>query len=191
MENKIQYYLEVVAKLRRAPTAYGKAPHKLILLLTLTELIELGEVEKNEFPIMGELLALYLENWNLLVDTANLSNIHLPLFHLQRDGIWELMNTTRSTAFSSFSQLKRQINHGKFDADFFSFLKSRDNRNLFVRELIEAYFPSTGKKYFEKLQKRNIYDLMETWIANDRPATYDNEAIEYEDTFVRRAAFKK
>jgi putative restriction endonuclease len=60
-------FLHALTHLNRAPTKFGKAPHKPVLLLTLIELMESGYVNENRLYPDTELVGVFQENWRLLV----------------------------------------------------------------------------------------------------------------------------
>ena len=94
--NDLSDFLYKLTHLNRAPTKYGKAPHKPILLITLLELMDSGYVTINRFYPDTELVGVFQENWRLLVDTANQPDFTQPFYYLQsekmeQDPIWQLV----------------------------------------------------------------------------------------------------
>ena len=55
----LDQFIQGIAKLKRANTNYGKAPHKPILLLTLIELIDKSMVAVNAFRINADFGGLF------------------------------------------------------------------------------------------------------------------------------------
>ncbi|SEL41060.1 hypothetical protein [Parapedobacter koreensis] len=78
-------YLHALTHLKRAPTRYGTAPHKPVLMLTLMELVEKGIVLDNRFEANAELVGTFLENWQLLVTTPHQADFTQPFYCLQSD----------------------------------------------------------------------------------------------------------
>ena len=73
-------YLSKLLHLNRAPTKFGKTPHKPVLLITLLELMDKGYVTDNQFPPDTELVGTFQENWRLLVTTANQPDFTQPYY---------------------------------------------------------------------------------------------------------------
>ena len=44
-------FLSALTHLNRAPTKFGKAPHKPVLLITLLELMESGQIDVSAWPM--------------------------------------------------------------------------------------------------------------------------------------------
>ena len=80
-------FLYALTHLNRAPTKFGKAPHKPVLLITLLELMESGYASDNRFYPDTELVGVFQENWRLLVDTANNPDFTQPFYYLQSEKI--------------------------------------------------------------------------------------------------------
>ena len=55
-------FLYALTRLKRAPTKFGKAPHKPVLLLTLLELMESGYASENRFYPDTKLVGVLQEN---------------------------------------------------------------------------------------------------------------------------------
>jgi putative restriction endonuclease len=59
---RLAFYANKLSKLKQGGTAYGKAPHKPIFLLTLFELIEKQFITENKVCVTPELVATFKEN---------------------------------------------------------------------------------------------------------------------------------
>lgn len=77
MNPAVQPYLHALTHLKRAPTRYGTAPRKPVLVLTVLELIAEGTVADKRFHANAELVGTFLENWRLLVMFNLCLGIHL------------------------------------------------------------------------------------------------------------------
>lgn len=67
----LQVYLSKFQKLKQGNTAYGKAPHKPILLLAVIQQIEKGNIVENRIYLTPDLVAEFIETFRLLVHTGN------------------------------------------------------------------------------------------------------------------------
>src|SRR5690606_10704754 len=61
----LRKYLHKLTRLNRAPTVYGKAPHKPVLLISIIDLFEKGMITANRIFVNTELVATFRENWDL------------------------------------------------------------------------------------------------------------------------------
>ena len=62
MARDLPYYAKKFANLR-VDKARGTAPHKPILLLTVLDLFEKGQIHRNELYLSAELIANFLKFW--------------------------------------------------------------------------------------------------------------------------------
>lgn len=147
-------YLRKFAHLRtdksrsRWPAATtGRAPHKPLLLLSVMDLFEQGEVPSNIVelpPDLGETFARY---WEKVLPFDRRGNIALPFFHLRSEGFWRLMpkpgkeEALRSASqIRSLSQLEGHTLGARLDEDLYQLLQARECRDRLRRILIETYF---------------------------------------------------
>jgi putative restriction endonuclease len=65
----------------------GVAPNKPILILSIIELIQQGQLQQNYIELSAELIATFLKLWSDLEIQRN-ADIGLPFFHLSSDGFW-------------------------------------------------------------------------------------------------------
>src|ERR1700748_2275378 len=113
-------YLSKLLGLKRAPTKFGKAPHKPILLITLLELLDRGHVFDGHFAPDTELVGIFQENWRLLVTTANQPDFTQPFYYLQSkkvagQPIWQLVaqpGCQINAHISSILTLVRVVDYG-------------------------------------------------------------------------------
>ena len=79
-------YLQKFKTLNRASVNGVKAPHQPILLLSVIQSIECGEIIDNKIEITSELVARFKDNWNLLVHNNFLQpRFALPFYHLVKN----------------------------------------------------------------------------------------------------------
>ena len=77
----LQKYVVQFQKLRQGVTKYGKAPHKPVLLLAVLHQIEKENILDNRIYLTPELVAEFIETFNLLVITINRPEFTLPFYH--------------------------------------------------------------------------------------------------------------
>ena len=88
MKKDLKYYIDRFQHLRQAPTKYGPAPHKAVLLLSIIRGIELGFITENKIVASPIMLSLFKTTWGALVTTANTAAFTLPFFHLRSSKFW-------------------------------------------------------------------------------------------------------
>ena len=67
----LKKYINKFQKIR-TDNKNGEAPHKPVSLITLIELIQKQETPTNQIFLSPELVALYKDNWSILVTTTSL-----------------------------------------------------------------------------------------------------------------------
>ena len=88
MTEPLSYYLNKIKHLRVDRTHGVPAPHKPLLLLTVFDLIERGEITQNRIEISPLLVETYLNYWkNIPTGQPRLYN---PFPRLRTSGFWHL-----------------------------------------------------------------------------------------------------
>ena len=192
MHTHFKKYQALLSSLRRGPTAYGIAPHKPVLLLSLIDRIEQGHLQENHIPIDSELFGLFRSNWKKLVATQNVRDITLPLYHLS-DGLgWTLVGKNGEKIehkLSSQLQIVARVGYGQFDPAFFHFLQSQENRDLARIILLDTYFPQTKANYLQEKSLPAYVLEIEQSIVEEGGATYRKYTREIEG-YVRDWKFR-
>lgn len=194
-------YLTKLTRLKRANTAYGLAPHKPVLLLSMLELIEKGIVNNNRIYVNTDLVATFQENWRLLATTLNQPDFTQPFYYLQSEKvegqqIWFLQpkpGCQINAHIKSVTRLAEVLEHGHFADDFYIVLTNPEGRNIIKTVLLDTYFPQTRSQFTQSKAKGEgyIHDL-EAYILNEPEARYRTIKIETEeDVFVRGGLFKR
>jgi putative restriction endonuclease len=87
----IEFFVKKFSRLNTATVRGNKAPHKPILLISIIQSIEVGEILKNKIFITADLVARFKDNWHRLVrDEGFTENFSLPFYHLHSEGFWFL-----------------------------------------------------------------------------------------------------
>ena len=170
MKKDLAYYTERFQHLRQAPTKFGPAPHKVILLLSIIRGIELGFITENKIVASPIMLCLFKTTWSSLVTTANTAAFTLPFFHLRtskfwhfkaKDGFEDWLN--QSKAINSLSQLQTAIQYAYFDGELFLLLSSSHSRNILRKILLDTNFPAGDWK---SLSKKTYFDKVSSEISS-------------------------
>jgi len=194
-------YIHALTHLNRAPTKFGKAPHKPVLLLTLLELMESGYATDNRFYPDTELVGVFQENWRLLVDTANHPDFSQPFYYLQSEKIdhlpyWQLIampGCQVNAHIKSINKLISVVNYGRFSDEIFMYLSDASHRAHMRQLLIETYFPSKAKNFAtHKQNNEGYFHDLEAYIMNAPEARKKIIKIETEEeVYVRSGLFKR
>jgi putative restriction endonuclease len=193
----ISFFLKKLSKLRVDLTKGAPAPHKAVLLLSVIQGMEDGEIRENKIIITPELVARFKDNWSMLVHSDQFSpNFSLPFYHLKSGGFWHLHThpgmevlLTSSGSIKSFSGLKSAVAYASLDEGVYELLLNRVNRELAIQTLLITYLG--GQQL-----KRSGYDLfrnVENQILNEPASEYQSgiAAADEEEIFVRGGVFKK
>lgn len=192
-------YLAKLLRLNRAPTKYGKAPHKPVLLLTLLEMIDKGF--GNRFAPDVDLVGIFQENWQLLVNTPNQADFTQPYYYLQSERvsgepIWKLIplpGCQINAHIKSVQTLAHVVSHGVFHPELFALLSIQENRILVRDQLVTCYFPDTAANFYNaKTGATGYYHDLKAWVLNEPAATRKVLRVQTEEeVYVRSGLFKR
>lgn len=131
-----------------ATTSY-RAPHKPLLLLSVLDLFEQGQVTSNLIEISPDLGETFTQYWEQILPFDRRGNLALPFFHLRSEGYWHLLPRRgkeevldSASQIRSLSRLRETIIGARLDEALYELLRVREPRNLLRSILIETYFAS-------------------------------------------------
>lgn len=78
-------------------STFGKAPHKPLLFLCVTDLYRENPSRANRIEPTLYIEESFNDYWRLLYGRDNVSTFALPFFHLQHDEFWFLVGTNSGT----------------------------------------------------------------------------------------------
>lgn len=200
----LQTYLRILGKLNRASINGVKAPHKPILLLSVIQSYESGEIKENRIEITGALVARFRDNWNWLVkDHFFHPKFELPFYHLHhknsrssKEKFWFLKSypgkeilLTSSGSIRSFSQLKESVAYAFLDEPLFELMQKHESRMILQHFILDHYFKNASSTALPL----KLFDIVEKQILQEAPSGYQQliEQADEEEIFVRCAVFKK
>ncbi|SDS31358.1 putative restriction endonuclease [Gillisia sp. Hel1_33_143] len=207
-EKLISKYITNFYNLNRGTSrGMGKAPHKLILLLSIISLIKKQEILNNKIFITSALVLEFRNIWKKLVRTEHTENFALPYFHMRSEPFWYLVekpdgriSITKSKSIKSFKNLKENVAFAEIDNDLFYLLTQPYSRSILETALLSKYFPQNYKDFLEynvNLEESQIeYEIQNTDSKEYREKlmalknTMKQEQFE-EEIFVRGGLFKK
>lgn len=193
----LQVYISKLKKLKQGNTAYGKAPHKPVLLLAVIHQIEKGGILENRLYLTPDLVAEFIETFRLLVITDNRPEFSLPFYHLKNEGFWHLQAKSDQILrgyVKSINVLNEIVDYAYFDAPLFALMQNPETRQLLKHTLLNTYFPNTQSIYLATQPNTHAYiRALENDILNEPRATYQTPpSVKDEDEqFVRGSLFKK
>ena len=125
----------------------NQAPHKPLLLLSVLDLFEQGEVASNLIKLTPDLGELFAQYWTTVLPFDRHGNLALPFFHLRSEGFWHLLSReSKEEVLNSASQIRslsrlREISVGaRLDEALYELLHIQEPRDLLRSVLIETYF---------------------------------------------------
>lgn len=207
-EELISKYLLQFKNLNRGYTkGLGRAPHKPILLLSILQLIENGDIQTNRITISADLLLKFRTTWEQLVETNHVQNFALPFFHMRSEPFWFLVpkpgkniSLTRSKSIKSFRHLKETFAYAELEKDLFLLVQNPLSRTVLEQYLLDNYFANSKERY-SKTEMSYQENLITIEILNEPSEVYKEqikrlrETLEEdqfeEEVFVRGGLFKK
>ena len=196
----LQKYAKAFTQLNRGQTIYGLAPHKPILLLSLIELIDRGEVQDNIF-MLHQVVPIFKDNWQLLVTTANNEDITQPFYYLQNDRaagkqFWQLQPNAGyqiNTHIKSLRKLAEACAFGALSKELWLLLLEPQNRSYLQQLLLQAYFPEQQVFFNAAKNVGQEYLLLATeHILNENAPKYGERRVyTTEQVIVRDGLFQR
>lgn len=190
-------YIGLFSKLNRATKNGVKAPHKPILLLSILQTINYGEIKENKIEITPVLVARFKDNWKWLVRESFFNaNFSLPFFHMRSEKFWHLKTLpgkeiilTNSNSIKSFAQLKDSVDYAYLDELLFNTLQQKESRDILYQFLLEHFFNYP----LSKNSKNGLFDEITNQILHDTQPAYQKliENADEEEIFIRSGVFKK
>ncbi len=201
----ITRYLTAFEKLNRGITKYGKAPHKIIFLITVLQAFRNNLIQKNEVYVTPELVALFRITWNKLVFTDHVNNFALPFWHLKREGFWHLIPKPGFEAaflfkksVSSLGELNATVFYAKLDRELFELMRNETDNTIMQQYLLDLYFPENKNAFNNSaLGQQKLFDDIESKIIHEAPEDYRKEIEvllsekDEEEIFIRGSLFKR
>ena len=141
----LKKYIKEVTNLKRDKAHGPPSLHKPLLLLTVIELIEDGQIQENKILYSSVLRATYKKYWSKV--KKGRPNDVLPFYHLTGDGFWhlhanigkkeKLKNTPKIKTISGLNEI---VAYASFDEPLFLLLTNVEHREMIRQTLISRYF---------------------------------------------------
>lgn len=208
MNEVLEHYVRAVTRMR---TAAGKkqypadtrhrAPHKPILLLSIFDQFDQGEITRNFVPFSAELADLFASYWDLVMPVDRTPRMFLPFFHMKNDGFWQLLPQPGKEAIleaipqiAGTAQLRDTVLGGQFDEDLYQLILIKEHRDVLRTAVIKKYFADSIQRILMQQAEINVtayqysQNLLET--ARKRSAHSDSSAASAEQP-VRDQGFRR
>ena len=164
----LEYYIDCFKNLNRSKKAGEVAPHKVVLLLAVIELIEKGTIKNDIIELSDELIDTFDRIWDSSVRSNVFKcNIMLPYFHMNSEPFWQLIEHkhTRPITTPSINTLRSNYKGAKIDRELFNLLSAPlsklDLRNVLCKQidLPESMMP-TGHDLYRNILKAQGIDYL-------------------------------
>lgn len=198
MNDQLLKYIKKFTRLRVGHSNGQPAPHKPLLLLSIIQEIEIGNIRENKIRITAELVARFKDNFFHLIKVENFTtNFSLPFYHLNSEGFWHFnyqigkqLQLTSSFSIKSLKQLQEVIDYAYFDDDLFLLLIQNESRSILKDSIIETYFNGRIDK---EIILNNYFQEVEELLLNEPAVAYKKEilTLDEDEIFIRKGAFKK
>lgn len=196
MSNVLTYYLNKIERLRIDRSHGIPAPHKPILLLAVTDLIEEGAITNNKIELSPQLVESFLKYWYLV--HLDKPRIFLPFFHLKSDKFWhlyakagneQLLATTKQ--INSMTHLASIVAFANLDENLFLLLHRADAREVIRQKIIEVYFPEQAEKFRLAISENQEINSIENLLLKEAEKKTPDTSKVVTDTPKRNIAFRR
>lgn len=151
MHSDLQKYVDMFASLH-VNKQYGKvAPHKAVMLLSVMDLVEMGEIDSNRVVFSNRLEDQFHKNWSRYVGLSDVfkPNLGTPFWHLHREPFWHLVPFEggdedvelyfKGNPYSP-GTTRRLIKYAVMDNGLFEHMRCYSDRLELRTSLIKNYF---------------------------------------------------
>jgi putative restriction endonuclease len=142
-----QQWLERLYNLHRDKRGSHERPHKPVLLLSILDMLERGQIAKNEIALSPELVKTFRRYFDVVRQQDDKPTIENPFYHLSGDKFWQLEKPGAGPIYEpghassppSMRILKSAA--GRFDPGLWELMRNRGSRNQLREALVTRYFP--------------------------------------------------
>ena len=150
----------------------NRAPQKPLLLLSMLDLFELGEINSNLIEITEDLLDLFDQYWVRALPFMKPSTLAMPFVRLESDGFWHVARRNEGESLlgrpeRSIAQLQERTFGARLDEALYQHLQIQENRRLLRSVLV-------GDKYFSNEARES---LLQQGFVNQEAFAYSEELL--------------
>jgi putative restriction endonuclease len=186
----IESYIRLFANLNTDKSASrwpdhvrNRAPQKPILLLSVLDLFDLGEIDSNLIEISENLLDLFDRYWVRALPFIRPSTLAMPFVRMENEGFWHIVRLKEGESLfgrseRSVAQLRERVFGACLDEALYQHLQVEANRGLLRSVLV-------GDRYFSNEARES---LLQQGFVNREAFIYSEELLKNpEDPEVREA----
>jgi putative restriction endonuclease len=150
MVKDCKHWLHKIATLRIDRARGDPAPHKPLLLLTILEMADKGEITGREIALSADLAFRFSVFWSIVAQRRRQRpEVRLPFHHLKSSGMWVPL-----TVEGKPSPNRMLTTTLRLDASFFACLADQEFRDQAKRVLIET------EPYFRPEERVELYSML-------------------------------
>jgi putative restriction endonuclease len=140
-------YVNDFATLSVAVSKGKKLPHKAILLLSIMQMIEDGDLANNMIPLDNRIAETFARTWYRYFNTKA-PCVWTPFYHLKGEAFWHFKSQDSSDKLEmllsfggtpSIGKMRPVIKFAYFDEELYSLMDNAQTRNILRNILIENY----------------------------------------------------
>jgi putative restriction endonuclease len=147
-----------VSRVRWSEVTLNGAPHKPLLLLSVLDLFEQGQVRSGLIELNPDLGELFTRYWTRIMPPDRRGNLALPFFHLRGDSFWHLVPKPGkqgvledAAQIRSLARLQDAVIGTRLDDKLYGLLRAQGARDVLRSVLIETFFrPNCGPRLSSK-----------------------------------------
>lgn len=188
------YIEQKLNKLHRGRSHGKPALHQPILLLSVLDSLDSGEIQRNQVKITPQLIARF-ENYTKHIGGSFFDRFYLPFFHLQSSGFWHLklftgrqLPLTESHSISGLKPLMDNVEYACFDDDLFQFLSVPAQRQAAKQYIIHRYMP---EQFFAPVSDYILEAFEPLILSEPGDAKYKTIVSKEIDKLMRSSVFQK
>ncbi len=144
---KLEAFKKEITKMRRFREGSYLKPHKLVMLLTVIELVELGFIRENKIFLTPQLIDVFEKIFCMVQRDNDWCQPGIPFFHLRSSGFWfhkvrpghEKEYNKLTTTGGGLQIIDTHIEYAYLREDVFELIKYPKTRNelrRFISDLI-------------------------------------------------------
>lgn len=150
----------------------NRAPQKPLLLLSVLDLFDLGEINSNLIEITEDLLDLFNQYWVRALPFMKPSTLAMPFVRLESDGFWHVVLREEGELLfgrpeRSVARLQERVFGARLDEALYQHLQVEESRILLRSILV-------GDRYFSNEAREN---LLQQGFVNKEAFMYSEELL--------------
>lgn len=178
----------------------NRAPQKPILLLSVLDLFELGEIGSNLIEITEDLIDLFDQYWVRVLPFTRPSTLAMPFVRMESEGFWHIAR--RNEGESLFGRPERSVEHlrerafgARLNEDLYKHLQVEENRRVLRSVLVnDKYFSNEARESLlqQSFVSREAFVYSEELLENPKdPGVREALPLEEHYTSVRNQGFRR